>query len=264
MLAGGISRSLVGQSQHRPLTHGSRMPKKKPSIERTIVNPKLDDPLDSGGYRNFGFPWPPYSPEMDQHSIDKWTALYNVVRSNGPCATLAERFNAFKVFHDALHHDFYGQFEDADEFEALSIANWDSFRMRASDSTIFAMDCSYKAMTSFERRLFPAVERGDINAAVAISLELGFLLCKSIVLQSDHLARAAKRSHKGAVKGTATKSSKAAERREATQQAVRERWTKNPKQSLSSIQQALAKLEDKPFGSQSLIERNTVGMKRLK
>ena len=74
-------------------------------------------------------------------------------------------------------------------------------------------------------------------------------------------AKIGKTSREGAAKGQATKASKAAQRREATQLAVRDRWTKNPKLSLSAIQQALAKVDGKPFGSQSLIEKNTVGMK---
>lgn len=109
--------------------------------------------------------------------------------------------------------------------------------------------------------LLPAIERGDLLAAVGYAFSVGYRLCQIEVLPHDDAAKVGKRSGEGAAKGQASKATKAVQRREATQQAVRERWMKNPKLSLSAIQQALAKLDGKPFGSQSLIEKNTVGMK---
>ena len=120
------------------------------------------------------------------------------------------------------------------------------------------------AVLLLRHSLRPAIEKGDVREAVDCAIDLGFWLCQVDVLPVDEAARIGKRIRTGSAKGVATKTSKAVQRREDTQQAVRERWAKNPKQSLSTIQQALAKQDGKPFGSQSLIEKNTVGMKRSK
>lgn len=108
----------------------------------------------------------------------------------------------------------------------------------------------------------PAVQRGDVDTAVLIGFRMGYRLCQIEVLPHDGVAKIGAKIKAGAAMGTARKATKAVQRRNETQQAVRDLWQRNPKQSLSAIQQALAKLDGKPFGSQSLIEKNTVGMKR--
>lgn len=105
------------------------------------------------------------------------------------------------------------------------------------------------------------LDSGDVAAVSLAMMKIGYRICRIELWPLNEATKTGKKTRKGAAKGKATSSSKATQRREATQQAVRERWTKNPKLSLSAIQQALAKLDGKPFGSQSLIEKNTVGMK---
>jgi len=105
------------------------------------------------------------------------------------------------------------------------------------------------------------LDSGDVAAVSLAMMKIGYRICRIELWPLNEATKTGKKTRKGAAKGKATSSSKATQRREATQQAVRERWTKNPKLSLSAIQQALAKLDGKPLGSQSLIEKNTVGMK---
>ena len=105
------------------------------------------------------------------------------------------------------------------------------------------------------------LDSGDVSAVSLAMMKLGYRICRIELWPLNEATKTGKKTRKGAAKGQASKATKAVQRREATQQAVRERWTKNPKLSLSAIQQALAKLDGKPFGSQSLIEKNTVGMK---
>jgi hypothetical protein len=93
---------------------------------------------------------------------------------------------------------------------------------------------------------------------------LGAAIQRIDVRPMARFARSGKASRAGAAKSRASRTSQAVHRREDTQQAVRERWSKNPKLSLSSIRQALAKLDDKRFGSLRTIEQNTAGMKRQK
>lgn len=120
------------------------------------------------------------------------------------------------------------------------------------------------ALRILRRDLRPAIAKGELLIAVGAALRLGYALCRVEVLPHDDAAKIGKRTRKGAAKGLATKTSKAVQRREDTQQAVRDRWTKNPKLSLSAIQQALAKVDGKPFGMLRTIEKNTVGMKPAK
>ena len=117
------------------------------------------------------------------------------------------------------------------------------------------------AVLLIRHNLRPAIEKGDLREAVDCAIDLGFSLCQVDVLPVDKATRGGKRSRKGAAKGLVTKASKAVQRREATQQAVRDRWTKNPKQTPSTSQQALAKLDGRPFGALRTICKNTTGMK---
>ena len=99
-----------------------------------------------------------------------------------------------------------------------------------------------EAVSEIRLWLRPSLAASDAWQAADCALTIGYLLCKAQVLPFDKAAREGKRSRAGAVRGTSTKAAKAAERREATQRAVCDRWEKNPKLSLSAIQQALAKL----------------------
>jgi len=231
-----------------------------PAIERAVTL----EPLSGEGFQSVVFPWPPYPPELDQRSVEKWTAVYNAVRSNGPCETINARFGAVLSFLKRVMLDAEDALQNVEQFGKDGSPKFRDFESRA-----FAGDCASKAFESFKCRLFPAVERGDIDAAVAIAIELGFLLCKSIVLQSDHVVAAAKKSQKGGEKGRAIISVNTSQCREATRQAVLDRWAESPgaKLSLTTIRKELAILGTKgnrPFGSLKKIEENTKGMKRPK
>ncbi len=225
-----------------------------PAIERAVTL----EPLSGEGFQSVVFPWPPYPPELDQRSVEKWTAVYNAVRSNGPCETINARFGAVLSFLKRVMLDAEDALQNVKQFG--KDGKKCSLEFHDFESRAFAGDCASKAFESFKCRLFPAVERGDIDAAVAIAIELGFLLCKSIVLQSDHVVAAAKNSQKGSEKGRAVISVSTAQRREATRQAVRDRWAKNPKLSLFDIQKALANLEGSPYKKLRTVCTNTGGM----
>ena len=110
-------------------------------------------------------------------------------------------------------------------------------------------------------KLTLALERGETSTAMRLSMILGYRLCQLEVLPHDDAAKIGKQSLTGAAKGKASKLTKAAQRRDDTQQAVRDRWIKNPKLSLATIQAALAKLTGTPFGGIRTVEKNTAGMK---
>jgi len=212
----------------------------------------LEEPLSGAGHESILFPWHPFPLDMSARTVKRWTALYSAVRSNGP-GDITDRHDAVSAFVLSTIRD------------AIDSLQLDHERTEYGDrefrSCVRAMSCAMTAARRFDTRLIPAFDRGDFEDAILIALEVGFLLCKSVILQSEHIAAAAVRSQIGREQGEATKSSNAEKRRIETQKAVREIWKRNPKQSLSAIQHTLASQDSTRFGKLRTIQKNTVGMK---
>ena len=128
------------------------------------------------------------------------------------------------------------------------------------------------------KAMIDAMIQGEVARAVNAAMAVGYRICQLEVLPHDAAAMSGKVAREGALGGHATRISNAAERRKATQKAVRERWDEvspEVKLSLFTIQKDLAQLKHLTkklksgeaaslYGSLATIQANTKGMKRSK